>query len=93
MSRTFEWGLDKADGNLAKHGVSLEEGTAVFRDYLSITIPDPDHSVGEERFITVGLSSRNRILVVAHTDREDRIRLISARRASRAERRNYEEGT
>ena len=91
MSHPFEWDPEKADKNLAKHGVSFDEAMAVFGDRLSITITDPDHSVGEERFITMGLSSRNRLLVVAHTDNRDRVRLIHARRASRAERSNYEE--
>ena len=91
MSLTFEWDQDKAEQNLSKHGVSFPEATTVFGDLLSVTIPDPGHSVGEERFITIGLSHQSRLLVVAHADRGDTIRLISARVATRAERKSYEE--
>ncbi len=86
----FEWGLDKAALNLEKHGVPFEEAMSVFGDPLSSTIPDPDHSHDEERFLTQGMSSADRLLVVSHTDRGGRIRLISARPATSRERRQYE---
>jgi uncharacterized protein len=91
VSLTFEWDQGKAEQNLSKHGVSFPEATTVFGDLLSVTIPDPAHAVGEERFITIGLSHQSRLLVVAHADRGDTIRLISARVATRAERKSYEE--
>ncbi len=87
----FEWDTMKAVENLQKHGVAFQEATSSFRDRLSLTIPDPEHSDQEERRILLGFSNRNRLLVVAHTDRGDRIRLISARTATRRERRQYEE--
>lgn len=88
----FEWDPRKAALNLAKHGVSFEEATTAFRDPLSATAPDPDHSVGESRFITFGLSSKGRLLVVSHTERGETTRLISARLATKQERKIYEEG-
>jgi hypothetical protein len=88
----FEWNPDKANSNLKKHGVSFNEASTVFNDPLSITFPDPDHSYGEERYVIIGLSSANRILIVPHTDRADRVRIISAREATRNERRFYEHG-
>jgi uncharacterized DUF497 family protein len=88
----FEWDPAKASETLAKHGVSFEEAATVFRDALSQTGQDPDHSVGEERFITFGLSTSGRLLVVAHTERGDTIRIISARLATPSERTIYEEG-
>lgn len=88
----FEWDSTKAAENLATHGVSFEEAATVFRDALSATGPDPDHSVGEERFITFGLSTSGRFLVVAHTEVGDIIRIISARLATSGERKIYEEG-
>lgn len=93
MGLTFEWDGAKAEQNLAKHGVSFPEATTVFGDLLSVTVPDPDHSTGEERFITVGMSHQSRLLVVAHSDRGDTIRIISARVATRPERKSYEEGS
>jgi uncharacterized DUF497 family protein len=87
----FEWSFLKAESNLQKHRVSFDEARTVFGDTFSRTIPDPDHSQDEQRFVTLGLSSQQRLLVVVHTDREDRIRLISARRAIRTERLIYEE--
>ncbi|MFM6277086.1 MAG: BrnT family toxin, partial [Dolichospermum sp.] len=78
--------------NWKKHGVSFNEASTVFNDHLSVTFPDPDHSYGEERYVIIGLSSANRILIVPHTDREDRVRIISAREATRNERRFYEDG-
>jgi uncharacterized DUF497 family protein len=93
MGLTFEWDSEKDEANLKKHGVSFSEAATVFADPLTITISDPDHSVGEERYITVGLSYRQRVLVVAHRDDDDRIRIITARLATRRERRDYEEGS
>jgi uncharacterized DUF497 family protein len=92
MSLEFEWDDDKAKKNLKKHGVSFEEASSVFGDPLALTIPDPLHSVEEDRFITLGESHRRRLLVVVSTERGDRIRIISARVATRRERKNYEEG-
>lgn len=91
MSLTFEWNPDKADENERKHGVSFPEAATVFGDPLSLTVADPDHSVGEARFLTIGMSHQQRLLVAAHADRDDVVRLISARAATRAERKIYEE--
>jgi uncharacterized protein len=88
----FEWNPDKASGNPQKHGVTFQEAATVFGDSLSVTFPDPDHSIGESRYVTIGLSRLGRLLVVAHTDRGDRIHIISARVATRQEQRFYEEG-
>jgi len=88
----FEWDPKKAADNLAKHGVSFQEATTVFDDVLSVTVPDPDHSVEENRLIIVGLSHRGRLLIVSHAERGDRIRIISARELKRTERTAYEEG-
>ena len=93
MSLTFEWDERKARSNLGKHGVSFEEAATIFGDRLSLTIPDPEHSLTEERYITMGKALTGKLLVVVHTDRGDNIRIISARRASRRERRFYEEVT
>lgn len=82
----------KAAENLKKHRVSFEEAASVFLDPLALTFWDPDHSDDEDREITIGRSARQRILFVAHTAREDRIRIISARRTTRRERKQYEEG-
>ena len=87
----FEWDPEKARANLAKHRVSFEEAMGAFLDPLSVTILDPDHGEGENRFVLIGQSSRGRLLVVVHTDRGRAIRLISARRATRRERRTYEQ--
>ncbi|MBI5935286.1 MAG: BrnT family toxin [Chloroflexi bacterium] len=86
----FEWDDDKAIGNFDKHGVGFEEGATIFNDPLIATIFDPDHSENEERFISLGISVQNRLLVVVHTFREERIRLISCRKATNAERKLYE---
>jgi uncharacterized DUF497 family protein len=88
----FEWDARKARANLRKHGVSFEEAASVFLDPLSATGDDPDHSADERRFVTFGVSSSGRLLVVAHAARGDAIRIISARRTTRAEREIYEEG-
>jgi uncharacterized protein len=87
----FEWDRRKDSANRRKHGVGFAEATAVFDDPLSITISDPDHSGDEERYVIIGLSSKRRLLVVVHTNRGARIRLISARTATRHEKRKYEE--
>ena len=86
----FEWGDDKAKKNLEKHGVSFEEAATIFNDPRVATIVDPDHSEKEERFVSLGMSFIRRLLSVAHTDREKRIRLISARKATKTERKTYE---
>ena len=88
----FEWDPEKAAGNLAKHGVSFEEAATALRDTLSVTGRDPDHSVDEERYITFGRSSNGRLLFVSHAERGSKIRIISAREATRGERKLYEEG-
>ena len=91
MALEFEWDPAKAELNLKDHGVSFDEATTVFRDTLSVTIADPDHSDSEDRFIDIGMSHRGQLLVVSYTERGDRIRIISARLPTRAERKSYEE--
>lgn len=86
----FTWDPAKARQNQLDHGVSFEEATTVFGDPLAATIPDPDHSIGEERFITMGQSSAGQLLVVSHTEEGDTIHIISARRATSHERKDYE---
>ncbi len=93
MGLTFESDPEKDKQNLRKHGVSFSEAATVFADLLSCTIDDPDHSTDEQRFITMGLSYQHRLLVVAHRDDDDRIRIITARVATAHERRTYEEET
>lgn len=88
----FEWDPDKAAANLEKHGVAFEEAATVFDDPLADTFDDPDHSEGEARFLTFGLSRQGRALVVSHCDRADRVRLIHARLMTRREKNQYEEG-
>jgi len=88
----FEWNPEKAAINLRKHNISFQEAATVFDDSLSVTFPDPDHSIGENRYVIIGMSRSGQLLVVSHTDRENRTRIISARRATRQERRFYEEG-
>ncbi len=92
MGLAFEWDTAKARQNVRKHGVSFEEASTVFADPLALTIDDPLHSDEEDRFITLGESQRRRLLVVVFTDRGERIRIISARVATRRERKDYEEG-
>lgn len=87
----FEWDPGNAAKNLATHGVSFEQAATVFRDVLSATGADPDHSFDEERFVTFGISTSGRLLVIAHTDHDDTIRIISARPATPSERKIYEE--
>jgi uncharacterized DUF497 family protein len=91
MALEFEWDPIKADRNLQEHGVSFDEAETIFRDTLSVTIADPDHSESEKRFVDIGMSDSGKLLVVSYTDRRNKIRLISARSASRAERKTYEE--
>ena len=92
MGITFEWDEEKAQINLKKHGVTFEEACSVFSSPLSLTIADPLHSDEEDRFVTLGESSSGQLLVVVSTDRGETVRIISARGATRRERKNYEEG-
>ena len=92
MALQFEWDSKKAQSNKRMHGIIFEEASTIFADLLSITIPDPAHSIGEDRFITIGTSVNNKIIVVVHSDRGDIMRIISARKATRKERRQYEHG-
>jgi uncharacterized DUF497 family protein len=87
----FEWDSSKAAQNRRKHGVSFHEAATVFGDPLALTYQDPDHSVEEQRFITVGMSSVSRLLIVAHADCEESIRIISARKTTVRERTDYEQ--
>ena len=87
----FEWDPEKATRNRRKHGVSFHEAATVFADPLAVTYHDPDHSISEERFITVGMSRTDRVLLVAHSDRGENIRIISARKTTVQERKHYEE--
>ena len=89
----FEWDPEKAALNCKKHRVSFEEAVTVFYDPLSATFDDADHSIGEQRLITVGFSSQGRLLVVSHTERGDVLRIISARRATAHERKKHENET
>lgn len=91
MSLNFEWDQNKADSNFKKHGISFEEASTVFGDHLSLTIPDPLHSVGEERFMTIGGSHQGRTIVIVHVDKNDIIRIVSARLATKYEKKDYEE--
>ena len=88
----IEWNPNKAKSNLRKHKVSFEEAATALGDPLAATGADPEHSVTEDRYITFGVSARGRLLVVAHTDEYETIRIISARLASKGERKLYEEG-
>jgi len=89
---SFEWDEEKAGENYRKHKVSFDEGVTVFNDPFSITIGDPDHSANEQRYVDIDASDRGRVLVVSYTERGRSIRLISCRKATRRERRQYEEG-
>ena len=86
----FEWDPKKAKQNLKKHAVSFDEAVTVFYDSLSATFDDPDHSVGEHRYITIGFSSRDRLLVVGYTERGEDLRIINARPATAHERKRHE---
>jgi len=88
----FEWNPDKSEANLKKHGISFHEASTVFDDPLAITFNDPDHSIREHRFLTFGYSRMSQLLVVIHTERHGKTRIISARRATRQERKIYENG-
>jgi uncharacterized protein len=87
----FTWDPDKAAANLTKHGVDFREAATVFDDPLSTTFPDEGHSSGEHRFLTIGMSARGHLLVVAHTEEGETVRIISARPVTRRERKFYEE--
>lgn len=87
----YEWDPKKAKANLRKHGVSFDEAASVFLDPVAVTFPDPDHSGEESREITIGHSTRQRVVFLSHTLREGRTRLISARKVNRREREQYEE--
>ena len=89
----YEWDPEKDRTNQAKHGVSFAEASTVFLDPLQVTVVDERHSIGEFRFRTIGYTVTNRLVIVAHTDRDDRIRIITAREASARERRQYEQET
>jgi len=86
----FEWDPEKAAANVAKHGVEFTEAMTIFGDPLELTIADPDHSDDEARFLSIGLSTGSRLLVVAYTERGDRTRIINAREATAQERKNHE---
>ena len=88
----FEWDAHKAAANFAKHGVAFEEAATAFGDQAAFNMPDPKHSIAEQRFVLLGRSARGSLLVVCYTERPPRTRLISARPCSRRERRQYEEG-
>lgn len=92
MTLRFEWNPRKASENFAKHGVSFEEAASVFSDPLAYTFPDPDHSIGEERSLTFGVSGTGRLLVVVSTERGAVLRIVSARKGTRRERGIYEQG-
>jgi uncharacterized DUF497 family protein len=89
MTYQFEWDPAKSSRNLAKHDVSFDEASTVFDDDIFITLLDEEHSQTEERYITIGLSNKKRLLLVAHTEREGRIRIISARKATKNEEKFY----
>ncbi len=86
----FEWDRKKANTNRKKHGVSFDEAVTVFYDPLAATVDDPDHSISEDRLITIGFSAKGRLIVVSHTEREGAVRIISARRATARERKRHE---
>jgi len=92
MDLNFEWDEEKAKKNLRNHQVSFEEAKVVFKDPFLITYPDPKHSIGEQRYLNIGLSARGQVLIVVHTERGEKIRIISCRKATTSERRDYEEG-
>lgn len=87
----FEWDENKAQSNVAKHGISFEEAATVFADENSLTIDDSAHSINEKRFVTIGLSAYKKILVVVYTERNDKIRIISVRKSSKKERKQYQQ--
>lgn len=89
MKSEFEWDKDKAEKNIRNHGVSFDEAKSVFNDPGFITVVDEEHSIDEERYISIGISANGRMLMLAHTDRNGRIRIISARRATKKEEKFY----
>ena len=91
MNPNFEWDPEKEQKNIRKHKVDFEEASSIFDDPMFITVLDEEHSSDEERYITIGISNKNRLLLVAHPERNDRIRVISARKATRNEEKFYEE--
>jgi uncharacterized DUF497 family protein len=91
MKPDFEWDAKKAQKNLQKHEVGFDEASSVFDDPMFITLLDDEHSADEERYITIGISNKTRLLLVAHTERDNRIRIISARKATKHEEKFYEE--
>ena len=93
MEIAFEWDSEKAEINDRKHGVTFVEAATAFGDPLSVILPDPRHSIGEERFVLFGRSDRSRLLAVMHTERGEKIRIISARLMTSREKREYAEGT
>jgi uncharacterized protein len=92
MTLTFEWDEIKARENLKKHKIAFDEGKTIFGDPLLLTFPDTHSSEGEERYVNIGMSTQDRILVLIHTERRGKIRIISCRKATAPERRDYEEG-
>jgi len=92
MESPFEWDARKADLNFKKHQINFEEGVTIFNDLYRATMSDPDHSIDERRFIGIGLSSKNRMLIVSYTERGEKTRIISCRKATPSESRLYEEG-
>ncbi len=86
----FEWDPQKNKANIQKHNIGFREASTVFKDTLSITIFDPDHSIDEDRYITIGTSNLGRIIMVSHTDRGNRTRIINARELTNTERKDYE---
>ena len=92
MKLTFEWDEVKAKENLRKHKVPFDEGKTIFNDHFLLTYPDVDSSETEERYVNIGVSAKDRILVLIHTERQGKIRIISCRKATARERRDYEEG-
>ena len=87
----FEWDINKSHSNLAKHGISFEEASTVLYDDFARIIADPDHSINEERWLILGYSVKNRLLAISFTDRKDKIRIKNARKATKYERKQYEE--
>lgn len=90
MSLNFEWDEIKAEENLKKHGISFDEAKTVFNDPFSLTIYDPNHSINEERYVDIGLSSKGRLIIVSYTERGENIRIISCRKAKKKEQKDYE---
>ncbi len=91
MKPDFEWDRHKTKANFKKHRISFDEATTIFADPLLVTFPDPLHSHAEERYLSIGVSRTGRVLIVAHVDRHNKIRLVSCRKATASERRRYEE--